>query len=250
MKPLKTIVSILFVGCLISCAQNRYVIRSIESTHVAIDSAYDSKACPEMALLVEHYKKQLATEMDVPIGVAAQTLQKGYPQSPLSNFTADAMQETGERLWGTIDFAVMNMGGLRASLHQGTITIGSIYEICPFDNQLVLLELPGKAVKDFFDFIAFHGGQGLSKNIRLVIKKREVESLEINGNALDEHKIYRIVTIDYLAEGNDGMTALKQAVRQIDANETLRNVMIEYVKMLTANKVEANATIDHRITIK
>jgi 2',3'-cyclic-nucleotide 2'-phosphodiesterase (5'-nucleotidase family) len=188
--------------------------------------------------------------MNTPVGTAAQTLVKGFPQSLLSNFAADAIQEIGEELAGDIDFAVMNMGGLRSTLNQGTITLGSLYEVYPFDNRLVVLELPGKAVKEFFDFIASHGGQGLSKSIRLVVNKREVESLKINGQPLDENKTYRVATIDYLAEGNDGMVAFKQATGIIDSNKTLRDLMIQYVKKLTANNQEANATIDDRITIK
>ncbi|GHV56807.1 5'-nucleotidase [Bacteroidia bacterium] len=202
-----------------------------------------------MVALVASYKTQLDAKMNTPVGVAAQTLQKGFPQSLLSNFTADAMQQMAETMWGNIDFAIMNMGGLRSTLNQGPITLGNLYEVYPFENTLVLLELPGKAVKEFFDFIASHGGQGLSGSVTLVAKKRAVESLKIGGKPLDENKTYRIATIDYLAGGNDGMTALLQATRMENSNKQLRDLMIEYVKTLTANKKEVNATIDNRITV-
>jgi 2',3'-cyclic-nucleotide 2'-phosphodiesterase (5'-nucleotidase family) len=214
-----------------------------------MDSVWDAKVHPEMAALVASYKTQLDARMNTPIGVAAQTLQKGFPQSLLSNFTADAMLQTAEAVWGNIDFSIMNMGGLRSTLNRGTITLGNLYEIYPFENRMVLLELPGKAVKELFDFIALHGGQGLSGTVSLVIKKRAVESLKIGGKPLDENKTYRIVTIDYLAEGNDGMVALRQATKTEDSNRQLREWMIEYVKTLTTNNTEINATIDNRITV-
>ncbi|GHT79067.1 5'-nucleotidase [Bacteroidia bacterium] len=232
-----------------SCAKTHYAVKAIETSRIAIDSTYEAKANPQMVALVESYKKQFDAEMNEPIGTAAQALTKKYPQSLLSNFTADAMREIANRLWGDVDFAVMNMGGLRATLNKGTITIGNMYEVYPFENRLVLLELPGTAVKAFFDFIAFNGGQGLSNGIRLVVKKRAVESLEIGGKPLDENKTYRVATIDFLAAGNDHMDALTQATRLIDSNEQLRNYMIEQVKNLTANNKEVDAKLDDRITI-
>jgi 2',3'-cyclic-nucleotide 2'-phosphodiesterase (5'-nucleotidase family) len=249
MKKVNLVVFIFLAGLLSSCAKDRYGIRSIEASRIEINSDWDAKANPQMVALVESYKSKLDAEMDVPIGTAAQTMESGYPQSLLSNFTADAIKETAEKLWGKVDFAVMNNGGLRSSLNQGPVTVRNMFEIYSFDNRLVLLELPGKAVKEFFDFIAFNGGQGLSKDMRIVVKKRDVESLEIGGKPLDENKTYRVATIDYLAEGNDGMVAFRQSTNWIDSNETLRDVMIQYVKNLTSNNQEANATLDTRITI-
>jgi 2',3'-cyclic-nucleotide 2'-phosphodiesterase (5'-nucleotidase family) len=249
MKKVELIGLTFLVSLLSSCARDRYVVTSIESTRVEISSDWDAKANPQLTALVESYKTKLDAEMDVALGTASQTMESGYPQSLLSNFTADAMKEIGEKHWGNVDFAVMNNGGLRSSLNRGAITVRSLYEIYSFDNRLVLLELPGKAVKEFFDFIAFNGGQGLSKEICLTVEKRDAESLKIGGKPLDENKIYRVATIDYLAEGNDGMDAFRQAVNLIDSNETLRDLMIQYVKNLTLNHQEAHATLDNRITV-
>jgi 2',3'-cyclic-nucleotide 2'-phosphodiesterase (5'-nucleotidase family) len=241
----------LILACFLSaCGQPKYVIRSIESSRIEIDSTWDAQVHPEMAALVASYKTQLEAETHTPIGIATQTLQKGYPQSLLSNFTADAMLQVAETVWGNVDFAVMNMGGLRSTLNQGPITLGNLYEVYPFENRLVLLELPGTAVKELFDFLAFRGGQGLSKTVSLVINRRAVESLSIGGRPLDVHKTYRVATIDYLAEGNDGMTAFRQATQTKDSNKQLRDWIIEYVKTLTANNTEVNATLDNRIVIR
>ncbi|MDR2804958.1 MAG: 5'-nucleotidase C-terminal domain-containing protein [Dysgonamonadaceae bacterium] len=250
MKKVKSVKWLLLVCFLSACGQTKYVVRSIESSRIEIDSTWDAKAHPEMVALVASYKTQLEAETHTPIGVAAQTLQKGYPQSLLSNFTADAMLQVAETVWGNVDFAIMNMGGLRSTLNQGTITVDNLYEVYPFENRLVLLELPGNAVKELFDFIAFHGGQGLSKTVGLTVNKRAVESLSIGGRPLDVHKTYRVVTIDYLAEGNDGMVAFRQAVQTKDSNKQLRDWMIEYIKTLTANNTEVNATLDNRIIIR
>ncbi|MDR0682331.1 MAG: 5'-nucleotidase C-terminal domain-containing protein [Dysgonamonadaceae bacterium] len=240
---------IFLIFVLSSCARDRYVVTSIESSRIEITGEWDAKANPEMLALLEFYRAKLDSEMKIRIGTAAQTLEKGYPQSLLSNFSADAMKEIAENLWGNVDLAVVNVGGLRSTLNKGDITVENLYEIYSFDNRLVLLELPGEAVKDFFDFIAFHGGEGLSKEIRLIVKDRNVEKLEIVGKPVDENKTYRIATLDYLAEGNDGMIALKEAVNRIDSNQTFRDLMIQYIRKLTTNNLEVNAKIDNRITV-
>jgi 2',3'-cyclic-nucleotide 2'-phosphodiesterase (5'-nucleotidase family) len=249
MKKVKLGAWLLAFCFLSACVQSRYAIQSIESSRVKMDASWDAKANPEMAALVASYKTRLDAEMNAAIGTAAQTLQKGLPESPLSNFTADAMLQVSETAWGNVDFAVMNMGGLRSTINQGTISLGNIYEVYPFENRLVLLEMPAAAVQELFDFIAFHGGEGLSKTIALTVKNRAVESLRIGGKPLDPNKIYRVATIDYLAEGNDGMTAFRQATRVEDSKKQLRDWIIEYVKQLTANNTEIYATNDHRVTI-
>jgi 2',3'-cyclic-nucleotide 2'-phosphodiesterase (5'-nucleotidase family) len=249
MKKVKTEIGFVLICLLSACGQSKYTLQSVESSRMEINSDWDARANPEMVALVASYKSQLDEKMNAPIGFATQTLTKGFPQSPLSNFTADAMQQMAEAEWGNVDFAIMNMGGLRSTLSHGTVTLGDLYEIYPFENSLVLVELPGKAVKELFDFLAFHGGQGLSGNIRLVAKKRAVESLTIGGKPLDEHKSYRIATIDSVAEGNDGMVALQQSTKIENSGKQLRDWMIDYIKTLTANNKEIYATIDNRITI-
>jgi 2',3'-cyclic-nucleotide 2'-phosphodiesterase (5'-nucleotidase family) len=250
MKQLNLLATFFAIFLLSFCTKAHYEVCSIESARIAIDSTWDAKANPKMLALVESYKKQLDSEMNVEIGTAAQTLEKGFPQSLLSNFTADAMKEMAGQWWGNVDFAVMNMGGLRVSLNQGQVTIGNMYETYPFENQLVLLELPGKAVRSFFEFVAFNGGEGLSSGVRLVVKNRAIESLEIGGKPLDENRIYRVATIDFLAAGNDHMEALTQATRVFDSGKQLRDIMIEYVENLTHKKQKINAELDDRITIR
>jgi 2',3'-cyclic-nucleotide 2'-phosphodiesterase (5'-nucleotidase family) len=248
-KNTKLLYLILPICLFLACSPKHYAVKSIESTHVEIDNRYDAQANPQLAAMIATYKTQMEAEMNQPVGEAAQTLVKGFPQSLLGNFTADAIQELAAERWGKVDCAVMNVGGMRSTLNAGTITTGNLYEIYSFDNRLVLLELPGKAVKEFFNFIAQRGGQGLSHSVEVVVKDKAVVSLKINGEPLDENATYRVGTIDYLAEGNDGMVAFKQATKYLDSNETLRDVMIGYVKSLTVKNQKADAKMDNRITV-
>jgi 2',3'-cyclic-nucleotide 2'-phosphodiesterase (5'-nucleotidase family) len=247
---LKWLILVLLVF-ITACTKKHYAVKSVEGTRVEMNSSFDARINPEMNKLVNSFKAKMANEMNEEIGIAAQSLVKGLPQSLLGNFTADAMKDYGSELWGKIDFAVMNNGGLRSLLNEGTITIGNMFEVYPFENGLVLLELPGKAVKELFEFAANHdGGGALSKGVELVIRNKKIESLKIGGQPLDENSTYRVVTIDYLAEGNDGMAAFTQAVKYIDSNIRLRDAMIEFIKNLTAANKKVDAVLDNRVVVK
>jgi 2',3'-cyclic-nucleotide 2'-phosphodiesterase (5'-nucleotidase family) len=247
MKKVKCLIFIPAILLTVCCAQKHYTVKSVEGSRVEMNSDWDAKGDSKMDKLVRSFKTKLDDAMNQKIGVAAQNLAKGLPQGLLNNFAADAMQDYGTELWGAIDFAVINNGGIRTSIAEGPVTVGHIFEVFPFENSFVLIELPGKAVKEFFDFVADHGGEGLSKGIELVIKDKAVYSLKIGGQPLDENKTYRIATINYLAEGNDKMTALKQATKYIDSNMMIRDVIIEYIKDLTAAHKPIDAKSDNRI---
>ena len=250
-RLLRAIALAMTVGVLLTaCARKQYLVKNIEVSRVEMDSTWEPATQTKMQTLVNFFQAKMAEETQKIIGTATRTLTKGKPQSLLTNFTADAMRDYASGLWGSVDFAVMNVGGIRNTLNQGNVSVGDMYEIYPFTNRLVLLELPGKAVKEFFDFVAETGGVGLSKNLEVVVSNKAVESLKIGGKAVDENKIYHVATIDYLAEGNDGMNAFTEAVKVTDSNKLLRDIMIEHIKTLTAANKVVDAQLDNRIIIK
>ena len=251
MKKVNSIIIYLVLLFLLnSCAKKHYELRSITGYLVEMNDSFDKNSDPEMFSLVQSYKDRLDTEMQEVVGEAVLNITKSGTQSVLANFTADAMHEYAENIWGTVDFAVINNGGLRSTINKGNITVGNLYEIYTFDNCLVLLELQGKAVKELFDAFAQNKMEGFSKNVGLTLKNKTIESLTIEGKPLDEEATYRVVTVDYLAEGNDGMQALTQATQYTDSNIILRNAMIEYIKKLTAENKKIYAIPDNRIEFK
>ncbi|MDR1632821.1 MAG: 5'-nucleotidase C-terminal domain-containing protein [Dysgonamonadaceae bacterium] len=245
------ITGMLFIAVVLTtaCAKKQYTVKNIEVARVEMDSTWEPVANTEMRALVNSLHAKMTEETQTVIGTAGRKLTKGKPQSLLSNFTADAIFDYASGLWKPVDFAVINIGGIRNILNQGPITLGNMYEIFPFDNRIVLLELPGKAVEEFFDSIAKKEGEGLSKNIEVVIKNKTVYSLKIGGKAIDGNQIYLVATVDYLAEGNDRMEALTKAVKITDSNMLIRDALIEYVKKQTAENKAIDSNLDNRITI-
>jgi len=185
------------------------------------------------------------------IGCSSQTMYYGRPESLLTNLTSDVMKAYGdEHLEGGADMGVMNVHGHRAVMPKGEIKVGNLYEIYSFDNTITFLELKGVDVKKMFDAYARIGGAGISGNVKLVVKSRKVESVLIDGKAIDDNKIYKIVTLDYLADGNDNMQAFKNAVSADNTGVTLRDIMIDWVRQRTREGECVESRLDGRIVIK
>jgi 2',3'-cyclic-nucleotide 2'-phosphodiesterase (5'-nucleotidase family) len=143
------------------------------------------------------------------------------------------MKQYGDR-HGGVDLSFMNVEGHRAAMSEGEITVGSMFEIYSFENVLVYVDLRGEDLTGIFDRFAQTSPQGYSSNVELAIRDGKVESLSVDGKEIDPRKIYRIITLDYLAGGNDNMAGLKKATSVRQSGITLRDMMIDYVKQCTA----------------
>lgn len=234
-----------------SCSRQQYVATSIQAQRYPIVAADYSSANNEMQSLVDHYKVKLDNEMNQVIGVSTQDMTYGRPESLLTNLTSDVMEAYGNKYTdNACDLACMNVHGHRANLSKGNITIGNIFEIYSFENTLVLIKLKGSDLLDAFESYAKMGGAGISSTVKLIIKDGKLESATVKGLPVDKDKVYTIITLDYLADGNDGLDAFKNSIELIEPGLTLRDAMMQYVKEQTAKGNEISSVLDGRITVE
>lgn len=246
----RKIIPIVFLAILLFSCKQPYIMTHISGTIAAMDATYDAVPHPQMQALVQSYKTGLDKEMNVVIGRSAQSMEYRRPESLLTNLTSDVMKAYGdEHLPQGADVGVMNVHGHRAILPQGEITVGNLFEIYSFDNTITFLQLKGSDLKKMFDAYSRIGGAGISSNVKLVIHETKTESVTLDGKPIDEEKVYNVVTLDYLAEGNDNMAAFLNALSRTDTGVTLRDIMIDYVKEQTRRGNEIASTVDGRITI-
>lgn len=208
----------------------------------------------DMAALIAPYSERLTKEMNEVLGYAPRLMDKGRPQSSLGNFAADALRIMGEKVYGhSMDIGLTNNGGIRNVLPDGDVTVGAIYNIFPFDNELTILEMKGSDVLDLINSLAGRKLDALSGvNIVLELDGDRVyaSSIKVGGKPVDPERIYYLATIDYLAEGNSGMGALTKAVKTTKTGIMMRDLIIEYVRQLTADGKEVWADIDDRVIDK
>lgn len=253
MKEMKIIKAIVLV-CLLCefslYAQKPLELQTVKRTRFALTSKYDSTANPKTVALIERYKSRMDKQMNEVIGTAPMELAGGIPESPLLNLTADVLREAGSKFTPTrVDLGLMNDGGLRNTIRSGNITAGNIFEVFPFDNQMVVLTLNGKDLKELFTYLAKIGGGGIS-GAKLTITDGKIAELFVGASALDENRNYTLSTIDYLADGNDGMVMLKKAKSRKQTGLLLRDVMMNYVRTTTQQGKQITSGVDGRISLK
>ena len=205
----------------------------------------------EMTEFIAPYKDSLQAKMATVIGQAPETMVADRPQSLLSNFTADALMELGTRAYNKkMDVGIMNVGGLRSDLDKGDVTLGTMYRIFPFENTLTILELKGEYLEKLFKSIAgkkLEGLAGVNITLETHNDKTEATKILVGGKPINPNRTYYIATIDYLAEGNDGLTALTNASKTTNTGMLLRDLMIQWVKDLTAQGKMVESRIDNRV---
>lgn len=216
-------------------------------TRMEVDKRYDTLASPAMTKIMQSYKVRVDEVVNRPIGTSALYMESKAPESLLSNFLSDQLWlKAAEFCPEGVDLAIINFGGIRAALPAGPLTVGDIYRIMPFENEMVVLELKAADLLTILSKIAVDGGEGVS-NLKMDVLNGKITSLLIAGNLFDETRTYRVATIDYLADGNSGMTPFKNAVKRTDTHLKLRDAYISQIEKLTAQGKVVTSELDGRI---
>ena len=238
---------LVLIICCASCQKKKWIVVQHSSTKIAIDSTTEASADENYKAFLQPYKEQIAEKMNVVIGQTAQTLSVSRPESLLSNFGANVTRKAAADYLGEdVDIGIMNMGGLRTEIQKGDITAGKIFELMPFENELVILWLRGNKVVELCDAIASVNGEGIS-GIRMGMKDGKAVSPTIGGGTLDPEKMYIIATSDYLAEGNDRLVPLAEYEKQEKTGIKIRDMFIDYIKNETEKGNQIKSQLDGRI---
>lgn len=145
----------LLVVSLSACQRAAYVptARLAPATSQPVSRALPDD--PAVAALIRPYHDQVASQMGEVLGTAPAGLPKGAGESPLLNFVGDVQRVAAGRALGQpIDLGVVTSGALRAALPAGAITLGAVFELMPFENELVVLDAPAETVQQLFVFLA------------------------------------------------------------------------------------------------
>jgi len=241
--------ALLFAGC-----TSHYQLTNVSQTRILVDNRYDATPDVAAAAFLAPFKQKVDSVMGPVVGRAACDMVADRPESALSNLLPDIFMYMAKYYQENPDFAVYNMGGIRAALSKGDVTYGDVLDIAPFENKISFITLSGEQVMHLFEQIAFRGGEGVSKGVQLVITKDgHLVSARLNGQPIDPKASYRITTIDYLVQGNDGLTAFKEGTNlnsPSDSKNNARYVISDYFReMMEAGKA-VDAKVEGRIIVK
>ena len=185
--------------------------KAVDYRLLPVDKRYDSRICyPEIEKFLAPYKHRVDSLMNKEVAVSAKAMSRGL--GALSNWVSDAARDITREISGiNVDFSIMNKGGIRCPMPEGSVSEGLINSMFPFDNRLQVLELTGEQIIRSLEIMALRGGDAVSSELSVTFESpKTIKSAKLNGKDIKPKKKYRVATLDYLANGGDYMTPLKE----------------------------------------
>ncbi|GAA5338095.1 bifunctional metallophosphatase/5'-nucleotidase [Thermus antranikianii] len=179
-------------------------------------------------------------------------------ESNLGNLIADGM------VWKTrnagVRIALQNGGGIRTTIPKGPITVGKVYEVLPFGNTLVVMDLKGREIKAALENGVSQWEQAAGRFLQVSGLRYAFDLSRAPGDRvvrvevktekgyvpLDLEATYRVVVNNFIANGGDGFTVLKEAQGyRVDTGFSDAESFMDYLKELR----EVEAGLEGRIEV-
>ncbi|MBT8183083.1 MAG: 5'-nucleotidase C-terminal domain-containing protein, partial [Eudoraea sp.] len=130
-----------------------------------------------------------------------------------------------------IDFVLLNHGGIRSIISKGNITTRTAYQVMPFENAVVVLDLKGKQVQELIEYLVRNKRAHPISKLHIELDAEfTLKKALIDGKPFDINKNYLVCTNDYLANGGDRMNFFKTNDTLYVLDYKIRNALIDYFK--------------------
>ncbi|WP_432166067.1 bifunctional metallophosphatase/5'-nucleotidase [Streptomyces sp. bgisy031] len=209
----------------------------------------------DMTALIGRWNKLAAPVASRPVGyISADIPGRGAasPEEPLGDLIADAQLAHAKTLDPKASLALMNPGGVRSDLvykasgseGDGVVTYGEGFTVQPFSNTVNLADLTGAQVITALQQQVSGSNEaspkilqpsaGLTYTLDMTktgAARVVVDSIKLNGAAIDPAATYRVAMNSFLAGGGDGFAALGQGKNPLVGSDDLK----AFNDYLTAN---------------
>ena len=200
-------------------------------TQKNISIASNLTSDPEAEMMISPYKKSLESQMNAKISHTNFDLNKQGDNSNLGNLLADYTYE-GAVDWASknkipkIDAAVINIGGIRSTIGKGDILLKHIYEVMPFENELVIVKMKGADMQKLFNYYLETQKNNPVSKLKIETSEGKIVQALIDNSSIENSKNYYIATSDYLALGGDNMKFFASG-EMISTGIKLRDLYVE-----------------------
>lgn len=153
-------------------------------------------------------------------------------------------------------FALVNAGGIRATIDQGPVTRGEVLTAFPFGNAVVEVQLTGAELRSLVEgvvsgvnqangekvtsFLQVSKGVKVEHNPANEVGKRLVR-LSVHGEPVDPNKTYTVVTVDFVAGGGDNFVLAP--IEDLVVLDTLDEVLVQYIQTHSPVQLELDGRI-------
>jgi 2',3'-cyclic-nucleotide 2'-phosphodiesterase (5'-nucleotidase family) len=235
---------IIILGVLFTFCTRHYVKQDESFAHYSLKDNQEPKRFSDSVL---KFKKIVDAQTARVIAVSEGALTKEGDETTLGNFVCDALKFTAGKKNETADIVIINRGGLRSNIPMGEITVGHIFELMPFENEMIAVKLKGDVLLKFLPLLMdkkhpFYG-------LRVKMKDKQVASVTYGESALEKDKEYNIITSDYLYNGGDNFNFLKEGSEAKYLDMKIRDAIILYCEELARNNKKIVPYTDGRLEV-
>ncbi|MGM5630093.1 5'-nucleotidase [Apibacter raozihei] len=186
----------------------------------------------ELARKIEPYKHQIDSIMSQHVTYANEDYTKSGYSSNEGNLLADLILDYSKKYankhnLSLPDFCLLNLGGVRTIIPKGEVTVGSVFEVAPFENEVVFVQMNGILMQEMFEYLQKEKVGHPLAGIKIVYNQNQTLVAEIAGKPFDKNKTYWVATNDYLMTGGDRMYFFTKSEHKIIPKIILRDALIE-----------------------
>lgn len=203
----------------------------------------ESKLDKRMAEFIAPYRHVVDSVNNRVIAYSKYDLSSDDRNGGYANWTADFARDYGKgkvdslRRSGMdippLDFALMNVGGIRHDMKRGVVTEGQMLSTFPFSNHLVVGKVKGSDFIEAMKIAALRGGEAVSSEVRVLTdEKGNLQKVLLNGVEMDPGRDYIYATIDYLFFGNDDLESLANSELVWRDDREVSVPILEYVSRI------------------
>lgn len=226
--------SLSFIGIIFaSCTVQKKTPTNEQASYTIIQAPIEENK--QILQFIAPYQTQLDNALSTVLAYNPEKLDKaeGKWQNKMTNFFADAVLEEAQQYFypmtnDSIDFCLLNYGGIRSTIPQGAITTRTSFEIMPFENEAIVLKLNGKQVYELAHFILDKEVAHPLGGIKIISKNNSLVDVLIHNTSVDFSKNYWLVTNDYLSKGGDWMDFLTRAKESQPLRVKIRDLFTAY----------------------
>jgi len=199
----------------------------------------------EIQKVIAPLAAEIKATFDLPLVQAPKGLFRGRrgEENLLGYWVADVMKQAAQNVVGSpVRFAITNAGGLRSNLRPGLLKVADIFEMMPFENELMVIELTGAEVIEVVkEGIVRRGGEPCSGVKAVVQGTPEAATYTLtweDGSPIDPTAIVKVATSDYLYGGGDSIPTLKKGRKPFTTGLTLRQILLDQCAAMVREKKE------------
>ncbi len=234
---------------LISCSKPAEYNISYSWSPVKVTSEIEKSE--EIEAMIDPFRTKLDSIMDEEIGYSVLDLTtQGRYESTLGTFVTKLLYDQSNALYERkVDVSLMNHhGGLRAPINKGPITVGDVFEVMPFENEMLLLEVPGETLAEIIKFVGDRSSSMIWP-VSFDVTNAGIMNLKVNGESIDPDRVYILSVSDYQANGGSGFEILK-SLKRVDVKPIkLRDMILTEVRESTARGDSIRVEVANAINV-